>query len=162
MSALFTQQLLLSLTSAASSKQTKHNIPSHLLATEVWKYYCWPIFLIKYHQKWNWQHLPPVCRQFNHPKQWPDVELPHVAHHHPDVGPDDVPEGRGVIGDPQQCYNGILTSNVDTGRWFSCQIRVKLKVRGIICTRGSMLYKQTGTEVLSFIFVRFQVSDLVI
>lgn len=60
--------------------------------------------------------MPPVCRQFNHPKQWPDVELPHVAHHHPDVGPDDVPEGRGVIGDPQQCYNGILTSNVDTGR----------------------------------------------
>ena len=52
-------------------------------------------------------NLPPVQSYY---------ELPHVAHHHPHVGPDDVLEGRGVIGDPQQCYNGILTSNVDTGR----------------------------------------------
>ena len=89
--------------------------------------------------------LDNICRQFA-----ASSIILNVAHHHPHVGPDDVLEGRGVIGDPQQCYNGILTSNVDTGRWLSCQIRVKLKVRGIICTRGSMLYKQTGTEVLNW------------
>ena len=104
MSALFTQQLSLSLTSAVG-----HNIPSLLLATEVWKYYCWPIFLIKYHQKRNMykrtgEHLPPVWHHFNHPKQ-----RPHAV-------PDDLLEGCGVIGDPQQCHNGILTSKVDTGR----------------------------------------------
>ena len=66
MSAL-TQQLLFSMTSVVG-----HNIPSLLLATEVWKYYCWPIFLVKYHQnpdmyKRTGEHLLPVCRQFNHP-----------------------------------------------------------------------------------------------
>ena len=109
MSALFTQQLLLSLTSAAGSKQTKHNILSLLLATEVWKYYCWPIFLIKYHQKRNMykrtgEHLLPVWHHFNHPKQ-----RPHAV-------PDDLLEDCGVIGDQQQCHNGILTSKVDTRR----------------------------------------------
>ena len=50
------------------------------------------------------EHLPPIFRQYNHPK-----ERPHVV-------PDDLLEAHGVSGDPQQCHNGILTSKVDTGR----------------------------------------------
>ena len=104
MSALFTQQLLLSLTSAAGSKQIKHNIPSLLLATEVWKYYCWPIFLVEYHQKTDMykrtgEYLLPVCCQFNHPKQ-----RPHVV-------PNDVLEGRGVIGDLSGSHNNVIMAS---------------------------------------------------